>query len=108
MKDRLRQDLLQLLSTIAFSGSKEQYWRVVLEGVKLLMGYRDLPVARFELIRIYLKCKAEILDSLTNSDLREDVLDELEAILIGWYPMNDFWTSTFDQFIDHPNFKAYH
>jgi len=82
------------------------YWKQVLTGVKGLMDYRDILQNKDKLTEYFLEAKRVMLEGPV-TPIQEDLLDELEAVLINWYPMNDFWTSTFKEFVAHRAFRDY-
>jgi len=82
------------------------YWQAVIRGVQGLMALRDELNDRDRLLLAF-KAAAHHFRSGASTDMQENIADELEAVLINWYPMADFWTTSFEEFCAHPNFSHY-
>ena len=84
----------------------DKYWLSVIKGLKYLFLLKDSIKDKEALMNSFYKLKEEILNE-TNNPFIEDLIDELNAILIHYYPMPDFWNSTIYEFRSHVNFERY-
>lgn len=84
----------------------DSYWRLVLTTTRDLMRLRDYGMNPDEFVRAFRVATKRLLE-VERTALHEDLILELDAILIHRYPMYDFWTSSFDYFASHINFKKY-
>jgi hypothetical protein len=84
----------------------DEYWVKVVRGLKILFEFKKNMGSKNALIGAYMEVRNEILVPGVHPFI-EDLSDELLAILIGSYPMPDFWTSSLDDFRSHKSFKKY-
>lgn len=84
----------------------EFYWRAVVEGIVILLKYRDSGLLEEDLKTMYEKLRIEISE-MDLSNIVYDFSDELSAILLGSYPQPNFWTATIDDYKKHPNFGSF-
>lgn len=82
---------------------QKDYWENISRAIELLFKFRDEFDGQGLLVE-FLKVREQILQKIVDDKI-EDFIDDINAILIRYYPMPDFWTSTVEDFKNHPNFK---
>lgn len=80
------------------------YWKKVIEGIELLLKYRNSYTDKQLFINKYVEVRNGVVEEKKDR-LTEEISDELWAILINAYPMPDFWICTLDDFKSHPSFR---
>lgn len=106
MVNLVEQHLRELLEENEIDYLGPRYWRLVLLAVRHLMECRDTINDKDELMRQFYMAKKNLLSKRGDS-MYDDILVELEEILIGAYPMHNFWTTNYDVFCSHRAFKAH-
>src|ERR1700730_1888409 len=97
------EELKKFILTRSLASYDDAYWLSVVKGLQYLFALRDAANNRELVMTSFNNLKTEVLGE-TDDRFIEDLIDELNAILIHYYPMPDFWTSTIDDFRLHVNF----
>lgn len=87
------------------SGYGEDFMAQRAKGIILLFELKLHFKGLSSMLVLFREARGRIYDKMSCSIRQEDLIDELEAILIGDYPMPDFWTSNLEDFKSHINFK---
>jgi hypothetical protein len=75
------------------------------EGIHLLFELKSNFQSIEEMKSDFYTVKNSIYKTHQVTLIQEDLLDEMEAILIDYYPMPDFWTSNIEDFKQHKSFS---
>jgi|SRR6266481_6391306 len=100
------EELKKFILTRHLTSYDDAYWLSVAKGLQYLFVLRDIANDKELVMTSFYSLKEEVLGAASDPFV-EDLIDELNAILIHYYPMPDFWTSTIDDFKLHVNFERY-
>lgn len=101
-----QKDIVNFVNSIRVENYDDEYWIAVVEGIEILFKYKSSFFRVEEFIQEFMQAR-EIINEHNESMYKNDIMDELNAVLITYYPMPDFWKSTIDDFRKHSNFKKY-
>ena len=84
----------------------KDYWIYLTKVIEVLFDIKKSENSKEYFFSLLSDIK-ETSNQQNFNQVKQDFIDEIEAILIQYYPMPNFWECSLDDFKNHPNFINY-